>query len=516
MIHFEIVSHRANELIGPPWNDARKRVEDTNANIVCDVPTLDRFLLDQLGDGIDLVDVLQAARQLRDVKVLHKSEWSLTSEEQIRTLVPHADRRRVLWPHMRRFSWVAEAIAANPQLQQHLGDGSGMFWHYHPITFMQHMNQLVAGENREIPESEYHDTNVELDEDDFITNFVRWTPAPAPARYTQVNVDDEPIRASFISPPVNAHDPNQAFTFTRRDISCTQAGPHAPGPTPAQSTRFSLALLELLERIRRHFNSPIDVALSYVCDAHYGNNGLCVLNDAADLADHHDGLAIDFQPVNPTAANCRSLWNSVVAVVEPITAEYAHLCGTPTQADFPPRCQGIQYHTSGGVEAKLRAHPQQVLTNAEAGAFRIHLGFLRRAEAAPGPVPSPQPVQLRVAFESIKVLNDQDWFGPGEWTMQARVNGYAAGGFSGREVDTGSVISVSWTKDVTIPRGGALHIQLGGYDEDLIWNDSLGAVSLRFDQNSSPPWGIGLQSATSSNGSFRVTLEIESLVSDDF
>ena len=113
MIHFEVIGHRNNELQGAPWDDARLRVEDTNENLICDVPTLDGFVRDRLGDGLDDIDVLAAAPQLRNVKALHKSEWALTDEAQITSLVPHPDRRKVLWPHFRRFSWVTEAMASS-------------------------------------------------------------------------------------------------------------------------------------------------------------------------------------------------------------------------------------------------------------------------------------------------------------------------------------------------------------------------------------------------------------------
>jgi hypothetical protein len=516
MIHFEIISHRNAELTGDPWSAPGKRVEDTDADIMCNVSTLDGFLTDQLGDGLDIIDVLRAAPQLRDVKALHKSEWSLTAESQIEPLVPHPDRRAKLWPHFRRFSWVAEAIAANPTVQQRLGDATGMFWHYHPITFMQHMNKLVAAENREIEESEFHDTNVELDGDDFITNFVGWTAAPAPAGFRPNNADAVAVRPNFITGPINAHDPNQVFSFTRHDISCIQPGAHAPGPTTPQSTKFSLALLELLERVRRDFDNSVEVILSYACDAHQANNALCVMNDAVDMAAHHNGIAVDYRPAHPTPANCRALWNSTVAVIDAVADEYAHLCGTPTQANFPSGCGGVQYHTSPvAVENKLRAHPQQALTNAEAAAFRIHLAFVPAAGAPPAPNVTALPVQLRVTVESIAVLDDQDWFGSGEWTLQATANGQKVGGFSGKDADTGDIINAGWSTEVKIPRGGDLRIDLGGYDDDAIWNDSLGSVSRRFDQNSSPAWGLGRWSATSSNGSFRVTILVESLATED-
>jgi hypothetical protein len=97
----------------------------------------------------------------------------------------------VLWPHFQRFSWVAEAVEANPALQQQLGDATGMFWHYHPMTFMQHVNRLVAGENLETLEAEDTDVNVEIDDGGFLTAFVDWSAAPAPGHFAPATVDDD-------------------------------------------------------------------------------------------------------------------------------------------------------------------------------------------------------------------------------------------------------------------------------------------------------------------------------------
>ena len=512
MLHFEVLSHRNRELTGAPWNDPQRRVVDDDQNVICNVRTLDRFLRDRGGDGLDVADILRAAPDLRIVKAFHKSEWALTQESQIEALVPHPDRRRVLWPHFRRFSWVAEAVAALPRLANELGDAAGMFWHYHPITFMHHIDQLVAGENWESRESENHDVNVEIDESGFLTRFVDWRNAPAPGHFAAAAADNERLVPSEVSMAADT------YTFTRRDIACGQPGNHAPGATPPTETRFSYALLEAMERIRRHFNAGIDVTLSHVCQAH-GVPALCVINEAAPLAEHQAGIAADIRPTNPNPARCRQLWNSVAAILATLGPQYAHLCGSPSQVDYPAGYHGIEQSTRpAAVEAKLRANPQENLTAAEAQDFRIHL----RLVADPAPAArevADLPVRLRVTFQSVTARDDQDTFGSGEWTLDMKVNGASVGRFVDVDVDTGDVVPLrgpSWAREVEIPAGGALQIRVSGRDEDTFSDDSLGTVSLDFGRGSRPAWGIGRNTAVSSNGSYAIDFFVESLNAQEF
>lgn len=513
IVHFEVLTHQNNELTMAPWDDPALRSHDTNDNVICDVQTLDRFLVDTNGDGLDVIDVLRAAPSLRNVKAFHKSEWALTSADQIEALIPNARRRTIYWPHFRRFSWVPDAVAAYPDLTDQLGDGNGMFWHYHPITLIQHVNRLILGENREAREEEYTDTNVVIDEDSFFTDFVTWDPALV--RFNSANADAQRLRAVFVSSDDRNHHPDRyVYHFTRNDIACAQPGPHAPGPTPPQSTRFSVALLQLVERIRVHYNATVNVELAYVCSTHNANPGLCSLNTPDAIRKHHEGIAIDIRPTALNNANCQSLWRSAAAILDPFSLVCQHQCGNPTQADLPEGYDGVRYEAQNpAVQAKLTAVPQQALTPAEVAAFRIHVELTE----APGPIAradtSLLPVELRVTFLTLEVLDDQDCFGAGEWNLQANVNGEPCGSFDDRSVRTGQTIPLGWTKTVTIhpERREALLISVAGVEDDPFFDDSLGSINQRYDQNSNPRWGIGTQTRISSNGSFKVNFKIESL-----
>jgi hypothetical protein len=261
----------------------------------------------------------------------------------------------------------------------------------------------------------------------------------------------------------------------------------------------------------------MDVTLSFACAGHGANNTLCVMNDADTMAKHRDGVAVDFRPSNRTPASCQSLWNSVVTILNPVNTQYAHLCGTPTQANFPSGYRGIRFGTSpANVDAKLRGTPQQALTAAEAAAFRLHMELIPEQTATARPNTSDLPVRLRVTFEEIRVLNDRDSLGSAEWYLHANVNGSLAGKFSNRDVDTDDVIRVNWVKEVTIQPDGNLEIYMTGRDEEVFSDDSLGTVSLIYNRRSNPPWGIDRRATRSSNGSFLVTYRIESLVSGEF
>ena len=514
MIHFEVLTHRNTELTMEPWNNARKRGVDTNSDMICDAATLNSFVTDVYGDGIDRIDILRAAPQLRDAKALHKSEWSVTSESQIESLIPHRDRRRVLWPHISRFSWVAEAIAANPDLRTQLGDANGIFWHYHPVRFMQFVNQLILGENRETPESEYHDTNVEISEDYFFVRFIRWNAGTN--SYDTIGADNAEIRANDLSSVRSTIPSPYRFRFTRENIACNQPGAHNPPQSPPQTTRFSVALLEILQRIRHHYNRGINITLSYVCSAHTGDNSICVMNSADAMRKHSQGVAVDFRPDRLNNMNCRNLWNSVVAIVDAFNRLMgpAYIPGTPTQANLPRGYSSFRYQTHPAtVQTKLTATPQQNLTAAEANAFRIHLELVEARVPVTRPDTTALPVRLRVTLQSIEVIEDHD-LGSAEWEVQCSINGTLRHSLSRTGINDGDLIRLSgWSTDVSIdPRtGGNLQISVSGIETDEHWHDTLGTINITYNQNSSPSWGIGTHREASSNRSFWLTFRIDSL-----
>ena len=372
------------------------RFHDATDDLVCDAANCEQVLTNYNGGaGVQNdADVVAVSAQLRDAKSYHKSEWSLSSANQLRRSIPNATQRAALWTHINRFTWIAEARAANVSLQNQLCNANGMLWHYHPITFVQHINKLILSENREIRENEYHATNVEIDDDFFFTNFIEWDAAAN--QFVASNADNAGIESALhvtrIAPSRESTghpaDPyNYGFHFNRSDIACaecirvaTAAAP--PQPTPA-ATQLSVTLVELLERVRAHFNRAIYVDLSYACAAHQAQLDLCFMNAGATqdndhaMARHAAGVAIDIYPSTRNPARCRSLWNSCERMGTELETTIAHAGHSATQADFPLGYSNVRARTfPAAVQDKLEATPQQALLPEEAAVFKIHLELM--------------------------------------------------------------------------------------------------------------------------------------------
>ena len=518
MLHFEIVTHRDVELTMAPWNDASFRAVDNDSNAMCDVATLDRYLQDVQGDGIDPVDVLRAAPTLRRVKAFHKSEWALSSPAQVTSLIPGERRRRAYWPHFERCSWVADAVAANADLANQLGDANGMFWHYHPITFMEKVNTLVAQENREVAEQRFTDTNVQVDEDGYLTEFVAWSPAAnafQPSRADNANIHTElTLGDSDLSTPGSQ---TPVFRFQRRHIACQRCVAAAAGPAAMPTaTKFAVGLLELLERVRRHYNSPVTIEQGYVCATCRRQPGNpCCTGTVGGLDAHAAGCAADIRPTAQTTANCRSLWSSITAACDAFNADHSDTCGAPSEDMLPlgynrVECRAFVRDAAGNPQQLV---PPFNVAPAQAASFRAHISLVAVPPAGAGADTSLTPVRLTLRFVDLLVLDDQDWFGKGEWKMSFFVNGRLARTLD-RSLSTGERVLLDWVEHVELEDNEQLRLEISGKEIDLIFDDSLGGVRVAYGKQSSPAWGLGARRLRSSNGSFEITVEIESTKSD--
>jgi hypothetical protein len=487
-IHFEVLSHRNSEIVGGPWNDPSKRVTDLDQNAVCNAATLDQFVKDFGHDGVDSMDLLAAAPALRNVKALHLSEWALTAESQLREAIPRSNLRRRVWPHIERFTWVKEAMQANADLGRQLGS-DGFFWHYHPIIFTQHINRLILGENREIQEADDHSINIEIDEDLFLTHFIGWNGAQN--RFLPAVADHQQLHPQLVFSGEHYH-------FHRIDLACGQAGNHQPNVSPPQQTRFSAALLELLEKVREHFNQGIDISLAYVCGAHRANNGICCMNAAAAITKHGAGLAVDFRPANTTRASCLQLVSSVDAVIRAFAQSWRALGGTPSQAPLPQGYKGALYSTQVGLQHKLN---NNTATPAEIAGFRIHMELTEK-----------QLDKVRVVFSELRILDDQDFWGAGEWSLRVSVNNQVCNLLKDQSVNTGQVIALDpthWTIEAPLDLNSAtdrLRVHLDGVEEDVFFDDRVGTAEEVY---SGPDWGVGRHTLTSSIKAYTITYEIQ-------
>jgi hypothetical protein len=489
-IHFEVLSHRNVELTSAPWNEPRTRVTDLDQNAVCNSATVNQFVKDFGHDGVDTMDLLAAAPALRNVKALHLSEWALSSESQLREAIPRNALRKRVWPHIERFTWVREAMQANADLGRQLGS-DGFFWHYHPIVFMQHVNRLILGENREIQEADDHSINVEIDEDFFLTNFIGWNAAQN--RFLPAAADHQQLHPQLVFS-------GEHYNFDRLALACRQAGNHQPAQSPPQHTRFSAALLELVEEVREHFHQAIELSLAYVCGAHRGNHGICCVNTAAGLAKHGAGLAVDLRPANPTRASCLGLLSSVDAVVRGFAQGWQSLSGTASQAPLPQAFKGVLYTTAAGLQAKLN---NNTASAAETAGFRIHLELTEK-----------QLDKVRVVFSELRILDDQDFFGAGEWSLRVSVNHQVCNLLKDQPVNTGQSIKLDptqWTIDVPLDLSSPtdrLRIHLDGVEEDLLFDDRLGTAEA---VHAAPDWGVGPHTLTSSIKTYSISYAIQVL-----
>ena len=206
-------------------------------------------------------------------------------------------------------------------------------------------------------------TNVDVNEDYFLTNFVdfragTWNPA---------NADNHRVQPyEFVG---------AGFSATRADLACRASTavpitPHYPDvPTP-QATYFSLALLGLFERVRQRFNAALTITCAHVCPGHLLEVGRCCRTETVG---HFRGVAVDFHPVR-NAPNITSLWRELGTVRTAYNAE-AHLhAGTACSGNLPVGFGGVDFKAqTDDVTTKLNASPPQALTAAEIRSFCVHL-----------------------------------------------------------------------------------------------------------------------------------------------
>ncbi|MGH9900339.1 MAG: hypothetical protein ACRD68_00700, partial [Pyrinomonadaceae bacterium] len=360
MIHFEIISHRDEEITLA----GSRRAEDNDQNGVSDVAVINQTLAAAGVDPSAMMTVV--APHLRDLRVRHRSSWSWDRPDLLAGVASPASIQAD-WPHLSRMMWVQDALAANPALNQQLGN-SNFFWHYHPITFMAAINKLIMGENREITQAPFHNvtSNVEVDEDYFLTNYFDFRAGA----WHAANADNQPVRPYEIE--------NTGFSMTRAELACRASTnapppPHSPNvPTP-QGTRFSLALLEILARVRVRYNAPLTITCAYVCPGHNTEINRCCRNEFWPFATHLNGTAIDFHPAR-NSANIISLWRELTTVRDAYNAQAHQHAGTACHGNLPVGFGGVGFMAQDDVvTGKLNATPQQALTRAEIDAFCVHL-----------------------------------------------------------------------------------------------------------------------------------------------
>src|SRR6202011_1570206 len=142
---------------------------------------------------------------------------ALADASALTPVLPDAAARNTIWNKIKYLMWIADAGAACPDLSTQLCDATGMTWHYHPITFMEFVNQLVLRENGQVSEPDYGDTNVTM-RDEFLTQFVNFASGAA----VPVAADGTHVR------PFSISSAGSEYHFTRLDLACRLPAPHDP------------------------------------------------------------------------------------------------------------------------------------------------------------------------------------------------------------------------------------------------------------------------------------------------
>ena len=361
LLHFEVLSH----VDAPVVLDGSAVIEDLDQNRLCDVAVVNDLLNRHGGQTAEAARL--AAPSLRNHRLRCLSTWSWSKH----VLVDFLGDARAdeIFTDVHRMTWMDDALAVNPDLATQLGD-TGHVWHYHPVYFMQQINALIRADNREFAETEasqeYDDvpTNVEVDDDNFLTHYYSYNTATD--TWTLAAADATVVR------PFAGSD----FKFTRRELACHDSAAvpptaHLPANAPPEETRFAYALLEVLQRIRVRYNRSLTIEQAHICPAHVGE----VRCPAGRSPEHQAGVAVDFHDTaGHTQALARRLWTEVGAICTAFNADVDLHGSTSCNGSLPPGYDGVEFHAqTAAVGAKLTA--ATALTAVELAGFRVHLSL---------------------------------------------------------------------------------------------------------------------------------------------
>jgi len=114
---------------------------------------------------------------------------------------------------------------------------------------------------------------------------------------------------------------------------------------------------------------------------------------------------------------------------------------------------------------------------------------------------------VKVRFTQIEVINDAEFFGSGNWTVEARCNGGSPIPLlTNQTVTDGQVLPLANDQTVTVPFGGSIVVATKGTDKNLATTESLGSASITFNASSAPPFGVGTHTLITSN--YKLTIDI--------
>ncbi len=116
--------------------------------------------------------------------------------------------------------------------------------------------------------------------------------------------------------------------------------------------------------------------------------------------------------------------------------------------------------------------------------------------------------KIKIAIATVRVLDDCDIFGCGEWHLTARIDGVQVGSPATEfEAQTGQVITLppEWSRVVDVSAKGpgtTVRVNFGGVDKDTFSDDDLGAVTAEFRYPYSTPQTAYLMAPLMGGGLF--------------
>lgn len=151
-----------------------------------------------------------------------------------------------------------------------------------------------------------------------------------------------------------------------------------------------------------------------------------------------------------------------------------------------------------------------------------HTGELRNSveeilvRPAPGqPYRAVRPTRVKIHFDQVKVLDDEDWFGPGELKFKLRANGKVFQTTAVVSANDGDTIAIDKSFEFDVMPGMTLKVECEGEDEDWWFlSDSLGTATKPYGSKSA--LGSGPVTVESSNGDFLLTFHVEIVTLDTY
>ena len=119
-------------------------------------------------------------------------------------------------------------------------------------------------------------------------------------------------------------------------------------------------------------------------------------------------------------------------------------------------------------------------------------------------------VTLQIHALRLVIIDDSSWFGAGEWTLIAEVNGILLGELKSMRVEDQQVVQLNWVTEVSLEPslGDTLKIRVYGFDVQGL-TDTFDPILLEFNQTSTPPWGCGEHKVVNASSHYSIEFRIK-------